>query len=221
MMYEVSLKGLSPLLMHQDNITWCDSMKKWREDPANKKLSVAGDDRSPAFTWLGSLYHDGKTVAVPSGNLMSAAMQAGARVPVPGGKNGLTFKAQTQSGMVILEEFSPLAVNGAFVPVEQLLALRAESDFEAHLKAATDHGFSLFVKRAKIKQSAHVRVRPRFDTWALKFSLEVWDEQLTLAALADIWRIAGDFKGIGDWRPGSKTPGPFGRFTAEVKPVKN
>ena len=95
--YEITLTGLSPLLMHWDNIDLAGQMKKWREDPENFKLSVAGDDRSPAFTWLGSMYHDGKYIAMPSDNLMRCYMEGGAQVLVPGGKNNKTFKAQTQS----------------------------------------------------------------------------------------------------------------------------
>lgn len=48
--YEVTLKGESPLLMHKDNIEFGERIKKWQKDPKNKDLSVAGDDRSPAWT---------------------------------------------------------------------------------------------------------------------------------------------------------------------------
>ena len=47
----------------------------------------------------------------------------------------------------------------------------------------------------------------------------VWDDQITLAVLADVLKMAGDYKGLGDWRPSSKTPGPFGRFEAVVKEI--
>ena len=35
--YAVEIEGLSPLLMHNDNLEWSDNLKKWRNDPANKK----------------------------------------------------------------------------------------------------------------------------------------------------------------------------------------
>lgn len=217
MRFDVTLTGSSPLLMHQDNIDWGDALKRWRQDPNNKKLSVAGDDRSPAHTWLGSLYHDGKVVSLPYDNLMRCAMEGGASVPVPGGKNGKTFKAQTQSGMMIASEFVPLLIRGKTVPVADLLKLTTEQDFDEHRKSAEQHGFALFVKRAKIGTSKHVRVRPRFDGWSLSFVVDAWDEQLTLDAMKSIWNMAGAYKGLGDWRPSSKTPGPFGRFSAVVK----
>ena len=215
--FKVKLIGKSPLLMHQDNIAWADELKRWREVPDNKAKSVAGDDRSPAFTWLGSLYHDGQVVAMPSDNVMRCIMEGGAEVPVPGAKRGKTFKKQTQSGMGVSEAFPALLVGGVEVPVAPLLALKSEEDFEKHVEAAVAAGFMLLVKRARIMQSKHIRVRPRFDNWSVEFMLNVWDEQITADALRDILRFAGEYKGLGDWRPSSRTPGPFGRFAAEVK----
>jgi hypothetical protein len=218
--YRVEIKGLSPLLMHQDNIDWGDQLRKWRENPDNKKNSVAGDDRSPAFTWLGSLYHcDGK-VAIPGDNLMRCLMEGGTQVLVPGGKSGKTFKAQTQSGMLITEEAWPLLVGEKQIPSGPLFNLKSETDFEVHQSTAIDAGFVLFVKRAKIGQSKHVRVRPRFDRWSATGTLQVWDDQITLPVLKDILRMSGAYKGLGDWRPSGRTPGPFGRFSGEIFEVK-
>lgn len=217
--YRITLESRSPFLQHWDNIEWAEKMKAWREVPENKKLSVAGDDRSPAFTWLGSLYHDGNVVTVPADNLMRCFMEGGAGVVVPGGKNGKTFKAQTQSGMLVAEEHWPLLVKGKPIPVKPLFALANTNDFERHVVAAQASGFSLFVKRAKIGQSKHIRVRPRFDGWSTSGMIQVWDEQLTLPALRDIVRMMGSYKGLGDWRPSSRTPGPFGRFEGTVEEV--
>jgi hypothetical protein len=218
--YKINITGLHPLIMHYDNIEWSERMKKWREDPQNKKVSVAGDDRSPAFTWLGSLYHDGEYVAIPADNLMRCFMEGGAQVPVPGGKNGKTFKAQTQSGMLVAEPFWPIVIDGKPIPVKPLFALEKEKDFDKHVEAVQSAGFQLFVKRAKIGQSKHVRVRPRFERWSASGTLTVWDDQITLSALRDIVKIAGAYKGLGDWRPSGRTPGPFGRFKAEIEEIR-
>jgi len=217
--YQIELKGLSDMIQHRDNIDWAGEMKRWREDPKNKNVSVAGDDRSPAFTWIGSLYHDEENVVVPSDNLMRCLMEGGAMVVVPGGKNGKTFKSQTQSGMVVIEESWPLLVNDKPIPVKPLLALSKEKDFDVHCETARTAGFMLYVKRSKIGASKHIRVRPRFSNWAVSGTLQVWDEQLTLNALRAIVTSAGAYKGLCDWRPGSKTPGPFGRFSVEIKEV--
>lgn len=215
--YEVTLTGSTPLLMHADNIEWADAMEEWKTNPANKKGSKAGDDRSPAWRWLGSLYHDGNVVVLPSDNLSRCFMEGGAMVPVPGGKNGKTFKSQSQSGMMTGEPVWPLLVNGKTISAKDLLALQKENSFAAHKDFCEKAGFMLFVKRAKIGASKHIRVRPRFDRWATRGTIVVWDEQITEGVLKDILEYAGKYKGLGDWRPGGKTPGPHGMFSAEVR----
>lgn len=211
--YTVKITGITPLLMHADDVEWADTMQAWKDDPANRKNSKAGDDRSPAFRWLGYTYHDGHHIVIPSDNLMTSLREGGAMVPVPGGRNGKTFKAQSQSGIMMAEPFFPLEPH---IPMAPLRALMTEPDFSAHKAAAEALGFSLFVKRAKVGTNKHVRVRPRFDSWGLTLRVNVSDAQITRSVLSDMFSYAGRYKGIGDWRPGSKTPGTFGMFRAEV-----
>lgn len=217
--YEVTITGKTPLLMHPDNLDWADEMEAWKNSPANKKGSKAGDDRSPAWRWLGNLYHDDKVIVIPSDNLARCMMEGGAMVPVPGGKNGKTFKAQSQSGMMTGEPQWPLLVGGKTVPIKPLMDLNGESVFAKHKEAAQEAGFMLFVKRAKIGAAKHVRVRPRFDAWSATGTVVVWDDQITQGVLQDILDYAGNYKGLGDWRPGCRTPGPHGMFSATVKAV--
>lgn len=217
--YAITISGQTPLLMHWDNIEWADRLDEWKNDPGNKKNSKAGDDRSPAWRWVGSMYHDGAHVAVPNDNLMRCLMEGGAMVPVPGGKSGKTFKAQTQSGMMVAEPFWPVLIDGAAVPMSAINPLMKVDDFGKHKEAVSALGFRLHVKRAKIGASKHIRVRPCFDRWEVRGTVSVWDDQITERVLADILRYAGQYKGLGDWRPGGKTPGSFGMFEAAVKEV--
>lgn len=217
--YAVELTGKMPLLMHADNIEWADEMDRWRAEPTNKKGSKPGDDRSPAFRWLGALYHDGTHVGLPNDNLMRAFMEGGALVPVPGGKHGKTFKAQSQSGMLVDGTHWPLVIGGQLLPVAPILALKTEPSFDVHRARVEAMGFALNLKRAKIGTSKHVRVRPLFERWNASGVVYVWDEQITLDILAQIITQAGLYKGLGDWRPGGRTPGPFGMFTALVTPT--
>jgi hypothetical protein len=216
--YRITITGTTPLLMHNDDIEWADAMDAWKNDKDNKKLSKAGDDRSPAYRWIGSLYRsEAGVLVIPTENIMRALMEGGAGVTVPGGRSGKTFKAQSQSGIQPREVGWPLLIGGKPVstaPIEELVRV---ADFEAHKAAVKQLGFSLFVKRARIGQSKHIRVRPRFETWAAAGELVVTDEQITAAVLADILEVAGKYKGLGDWRPSSKTPGTFGMFEASIK----
>jgi hypothetical protein len=217
--YHIKITGTQPLIMHADDVGWSDSMDAWKNNPDNKRGSKAGDDRSPAWRWLGCLYHDSTNIVMPTNNLMRCLMEAGALVYVPGGKSGKTFKSQTQSGLIPTDHGWPLHINGDSKPLAAgpIMALKGVSDFEQHEQTATKLGFSLFVKRAKIGASKHIRVRPRFERWHTSGLLSCSDEQITLEILQQIFTQGGLFKGLGDWRPGGKTPGPFGTFTAEVK----
>lgn len=193
--YQVELKGMTQLIMHWDNIEWADRMDEWRKDPANKASSKAGDDRTPPFRWLGSLYNDGEVVAIPYDNLGRCMMEGGAMVPT--GKGQKTFKAQTQSGMRVSDAYAPLIVNGGHIQMADVLELEAETDFSKHMRKVRDLGFSLLVKRARIGQSKHIRVRPIFQDWALSFGVDVWDDAITEEVLSTDHRIRGPLQRSG------------------------
>lgn len=217
--FSVKITGVTPLLMHADDIDWSDRLTAWKDDAANRTSSKAGDDRTPAWRWIGNCYTDDEFVGIPVGNLMRCLMEGGAMVPVPGGKSGKTFKAQTQSGMRVDDVLWPLLVDGKPIPWAPIAALMKVNDFAAHKAACVDMGFSLFVRRAKIGQAKHVRVRPRFDRWSAAGTISVWDEKITQRVLQEIATFSGEYKGICDWRPGSNTPGSYGMFTAVVEEV--
>lgn len=215
--YAVTLTGETPLLLHNGAFDWDPIIAKWRKDPANKALQAKGDDRSPAWTWISRLYTGGGKVVMDADNLMTVLREGGARLST--GKGTKTFKAQTQSGLVVDQLFWPLLVNGQEIPYAPIEALIAENDYEKHCEAVQQMGFTLFAKRAQVKMSKNIRVRPRFDNWSIAGTITVFDDQITTEVLAEILTQAGRYSGIGDWRPSSKTPGSYGRFSSEIKQV--
>jgi hypothetical protein len=221
--YEVTITGTRPLIMHRDDIEWADHMDSWKANKDNVKKSKAGDDRSPSFRWIGSVYRTDDPeplVSIPGENIMRALMEGAAMVPVPGSKSGKTFKSQSQSGIMMQGGLGwPLMLNGRAVPFAPIQALVVEADFKVHQAEVQKMGFRLFLKRAKIGASKHVRVRPIFDGWSAKGLVAISDEQITEGVLNDILEMAGRYKGLCDWRPGSKTPGQYGMFEAEVRRV--
>src|SRR5882672_3789771 len=88
--------------------------------------------------------------------------------------------------------------------------------FPDQVEGAKALGFSLFVKRARVGNNKHIRVRPRFDDWSTRGELMIIDDQITNDVVASILDISGRLKGLGDWRPSAKTPGPFGTFKAKI-----
>ena len=217
--YQIILEGETPLLMHRDNIQFSECVRAWQQE--NRSLSVAGDDRTPAWSWIGSLYDDGEYVGLNADNMMTMLREGGAKVPT-GAKNE-TYKRQTQSGIVLEEICPPLLVNGKRLEMAPISALLDEDVFAAHVEAVQEMGFDLLVKRAKVGTSKHIRVRPMFGKWAVITSLMVVDPKesgITQEVLQKILNKAGSLCGLGDWRPSSRTPGQFGRFSATVEPIE-
>lgn len=214
---KIKITGTMPLLMHADSIEWADKMDEWKNNPDNKAKSKAGDDRTPPWRWIGCLnFTDPQTgvVIIPSEYIMRALMGGGAEVPT--GKGQKTFKSQSQSGLLIRDFGWPLSVRGKTVPMESVQKCMRLKTFPENMQVAQELGFLLFVRRARIGQAKHIRVRPRFDDWSATGEIVITDESITLKVLKQILDIAGSRKGIGDWRPSAPTPGPFGQFTAEI-----
>lgn len=215
--YSIVITGETPLIMHQDNISFSEKVTAWAKDPANKGSSVAGDDRTPAWTWIGYTYHDGKELGMPSDNLMTMLREGGAKLNKRGKE---TFKKQTQSGIMLDQQQFQLLIGGKPVPVASLRDLIGNNTFTDHIDAAEKLGFELLVKRAAVGRAKHVRVRPMFRDWTLVGSLTVLDEEmsgLTKDVLERVLTLSGAMCGLGDWRPSSGSSGTFGRFTATVK----
>lgn len=213
MRFQFTITGRTPLLMHANNIEAADKLDAWRKDPANKNASKAGDDRSPAWTWLAYLYHDGQQLTIPEDNLAVCLRQAGSRIVM---KKQKTFKESAVSGLWMEQDHMPLICNEKPIPVKPLESLEKQTSYPSHLEAVRKMGFDLFAKRAKIGQSMHVRVRPRFEQWGITGAVEITAEEITAEVLEQIFNEAGKL-GLGDWRPGCKTPGRFGMFETKLK----
>jgi len=214
---KVTLTGKMPLIINADNIDWADRMEDWKNDPDNKAKSKAGDDRTPAWRWIGCLnYDDPKTgvITIPQEYIMRCIMGGGADVLT--GKGKKTFKAQSQSGLLCSDFHWPLLINGKPIAMKNINELLRENNFKNQCDAVQSLGFSLFVKPAKIGGKRHIRVRPRFDNWSTSGDLMILDDQITRKVLGEILERAGRFKGLGNWRPGAPTPGPFGTFEATI-----
>ncbi len=217
--YKFTLTGSKSLLMHRDDVMAADELAEVRAN-MRKGERVAGDDRSPAWTWLTYLYHDGEShLAMDAANVMAALCYGGGKVPV--GRGAKTFKEQSQSGIALDPEYLefrvPLKGKMVQVPHEPLVKMRTIKDFREHYEGVKAFGFRLHVKRATVGQSKHVRVRPMFPPgWQVSGTAIVTDDMITDEILERIFTAAGR-GGLCDWRPSSKKPGQFGMFTVELR----
>lgn len=212
--YQINLKSRSEFYMHRDNIIFGEGLSNWRKNPDNKNLSSKGDDRSPAWTWIGYVYTEKNKVCFPVDNFMSILRNAGAYLILKGSK---TYKEATQS-LITLDDSFDLIVNGEVINESDMQLLIGNTKFADHVQFAEDHGFRLDVRRAKIMNAKHIRVRPVFENWTATGKLTVLDTQIiTKEILKELLEIAGTRVGVGDWRPGSPMkPGTKGRFTCEL-----
>ena len=221
-LYRVELKGISPLVMHWDNIDWCDQIAAKRDEikKTDKAKFTAGDDRCPPDTWKGYAYNDGEHIVLPTDNIRSALMKAGARIILSKSK---TFKELSQCGILFVDPFLKLDIGDnpkapVYVALSDVDAI--EGKYVEHVAAARKLGFELFAKRAAVGQAKHVRVRPMFRQWRIDGQFIVTDKQLSLDILQQMFDVMGYYIGICDWRPGSpKSPGPYGRFEAKVSAI--
>ena len=220
--YQITLTGVTPLLMHDDNLKMQEKVKKWQLDPANKEMNAKGDDRSPAWTWMGYTYHDGRIIGIPSDNLMTLLREGGSKIST--GKGTETYKKHTQAGVLIDTAQWPVLVSGGEIDFASIWdKLMGENDFNTHIDTVEDHNFELLIKNVRVGASRHVRVRPMFREWKAAGTLTVIDEETTglkQEMLQRIFDVAGSMCGLGDWRPSSPSKsGTFGKFTTEIEPI--
>lgn len=226
--YLVQFTGTTPLLTSNLNVEWQDRISAWIKDSANKAISKAGDDRTPAWGWLGRLYYDGGLIVMPADNLNACFADAGRFVPLSGKQ---TYQRVVCSGMTVKEFYWPIVIDDKTVKVQQFLDLMDEGDTKEdhetkHCALASKNGFELWPKHAALHDSKGgvkkvIRVRPRFDKWSLQGTINVFDDLLTPAIVKQVLTFAGTRVGLGDWRPSSpKKPGHFGLFDVKVSPVK-
>jgi len=215
MRFSFQVTGLTPLLLHNDDVDWADLLTVWRKDPKNRNLSKPGDDRSPPWTWQTYLYRDGTHVCLPGDNLWTCFRDASTSISMKGMKS---FKESAAAGIYIEQDFLPVLVgqDKRKVLLSDIEAIR-EKSFNDQMAAVKDLGFELFSKRARVGTSKHIRVRPRFSSWTLEGTVLVTADELTLEVLRSIGDIAGRYKGVGDGRPSAKKPWPYGKFQIDFQ----
>ena len=217
--YNVELVGETPLIMHQNAILWRDTLKAWQTDPSNKGKSVAGDDRTPSWSWLGAVYGDQGKVVIPSDNLMKCMNEASAQLIL---KGNTTYKKLAASQVVVDQASWPLGANIDYDKLRDECLAVGDLDFAGQVKIAEKYGVLLFVKSVSVNGNKHIRIRPRFDKWSCKGTVTVLDEELIPdATFRQILELAGRVIGLCEWRASSpKSPGPFGKFSVKVSEVK-
>jgi hypothetical protein len=133
-----------------------------------------------------------------------------------------TYKSLSQSGLFCADFHWPLLIKGKPIQMKEIWKLKKLDTFIEQRKACADLGFSLFVKPVRVGKNRHIRVRPQFNDWSVTGDIAILDSRIKPEALTEILRVAGQQKGLGDWRPAApKKPGPWGMFDAKVAMVSS
>lgn len=181
--FEVEIQGLQPLLMNSPaGVDPTNELNK----QLKKITSKRGNKKTPSDLeeqdWLEfqlKLYWNGQFVYVPDDAILGAIV-AGARA----NKRG----QETLAGVDPVEREIPLIYKGPKAP---------KALYEAKFVDRRSAG----VMKARV-----MRVRPRFNEWALAFALRVADDLISPDHIKEAIEIAGAYKGLLDFRP------RFGRF---------
>ncbi len=138
--YGFAFHSVTSMLMHADDVEASDRLKEWRQDSANKDLSVPGDDRSPPWTWRTYLYagtvNGVRQIVMPQENVMAALRYAGSQLTLKGAK---TFKKLSASCISVQSEFCQLKVGlGPVAAAPVIDAQFVRDEFDIAEPTATD-----------------------------------------------------------------------------------
>lgn len=213
--FKFSITGVTPIIMHADDVSSADKVDAWRKSSANKRKaeSKAGDDRSPSWTWMTYVYIDGKNnVAWPVQNMQRCLSDAAKEFKI-GQK---TLKTAAASLLGFQDDYLEFQSHSKIVPFTAYQHLyNTDAEFAVHMAFVKERGeFALDIRRAVVGKAKHVRVRPVFSDWSISGVVDLYDESVIKPdTLKQIITFAGARVGLGDWRPGARmAPGRFGKF---------
>lgn len=186
-------RGTRPLLMH--NVRLASPMNPYAKElsrlnkakPSSKRTD---EDRLEIarVEWEGGLYFDDEVGPYVPASWIFKTILEGARL----GRRG----QKIEGGLTVVEMVHPLLYRGPR-DIDGLWGSGGETEFADF-------------RTVRVGQAKVDRCRPVFKQWSFEADLLVDPTVLDVAELADIVKIAGQLKGIGDYRQ------QYGRFDAEI-----
>ena len=177
------VSGTSPLILH--NGQTADPLNQYSKRMkmlSGKRAKTDADFQEMARTeFEAGLYLNKEGHVILPAIVLEAAIVSGAKKQRLG-------KA-VQAGLYVLED-APLIFPDAAMTVDELW----------------ECGRYRFSVPVKVQMSKVIRTRPKFDEWALEFTVIYYDDILNEADVRKIITDTGDLIGLCDWRP------RFGRF---------
>lgn len=189
MYYDVTIKGIRPIIMHNgaaglDTRSPANIEKAEIARKRGSNRTAADDARLYELECQSSLYLDASGSPTLPAAMLRSAIETGARKLKQG--------PQVREGLIIdaVYEFGYDRNMGSTVE---------------DLGKTAQFTVGVVVQRSRI-----LRTRAKFDDWTVRFSVECDDELVDQEQLATWLDIAGRRIGLGDWRP--EKSGDYGRF---------
>ena len=142
------------------------------EESSNK--AVRAKEHNPKTDAEIALYKDKEgNIVVPNFCVLSCLRGSAVNFQVPG-KGKKTYKNFIYAG---------IQIKGTDIPL------------------ISENGWKIDAKTVVVQRSRIIRARPRFDEWALEFTIEIIDPIITPVILKQIIVDAGKYNGLLDFRP--------------------
>ena len=198
MRYQVTIKGVSPLITHNGaaGLDTRSPANVEKAEIARKKGSnrtATDDERIKELECQTSLWLDARDAATIPEGALRACIETGARKLKQG--------PQVREGLVVEGVQSFDYDREALGSTVEELGKRAQ-----------------FTVGVVVQRNRVLRTRAKFDEWSCAFTLDCDDELVDREQLEAWLDIAGRRIGLGDWRP--EKSGTYGRFEAEVRPLE-
>ena len=198
MLFEVEIRGISPLLMH-NGAAGLDT-----RSPANIEKAEIAKKRGSNRT------------ALDDARLAELEVQTGLYIDESGAPTlpAAAIRSCTEFAARKLRQ-GPMVREGLIV--DSIIEFKYDKNLGTtvdELGKSTQFTVPVVVQRSRI-----LRTRPKFDEWGLVFRYEVDPELIDQSHLESWLDIAGRRLGLGDWRP--QKSGHFGRFeTIRIEEVQ-
>lgn len=198
MRYQVTIRGVSPLITHNGaaGLDTRSPANVEKAEIARKKGSnrtATDDERIKELECQTSLWLDARDAATIPEGAIRACIETGARKLKQG--------PQVREGLVVEGVQSFDYDREALGSTVEELGKRAQ-----------------FTVGVVVQRNRILRTRAKFDEWSCAFTLDCDDELVDKDQLEAWLDIAGRRIGLGDWRP--EKSGTYGRFEAEVRPLE-
>lgn len=195
--FKVSVRGVSPLIMH--NSESANPLNKWALEaaPLKKKGAKKTEVDIAALNEIGflsSLYWSSELdgLYIPTDNVRKMILEAGRACDQKGAKKQIVGVRFTEY-------------------LGYQLQVKNRSDIDLLKEDQSNRYFKIVtVGRAKVPN-----VRAIFKEWSFDFKIIIDTTIVNVSIVEDWLNYAGDRVGLGGRRPYAPTPGEFGRFVIE------